>query len=257
MGIDDRDYMKGEYWERQGKKAPSRWSFNKAERDAARKAAEDPPGGASRVGENTSFDQYDRTAAAGFSRIRNQPRGQHGRTTSKQTLRHVSTGTRRFAAWAIPILCLATYVIPILADLRRGGWLPDTEPGIPFPETGSVSVASDLPMKIVRSQLTVVTSDSNAVVQLVHPETERHVISVFVAANSEVTIPAPVGIWRMRVIEGQKWHGNAKFFGPNTQYETVAELMDFGHSRGNGIDLHRRIDGNLKTRQMLVGPEPL
>ena len=257
MGIDDRDYMKGEYWERQGKKAPSRWSFNKAERDAARKAAEDPPGGAIRVGENTSFAQYDRTAAAGFSRIRTQPRGQHGRTTSKQTLRHVSTGTRRFAAWAIPILCLATYVIPILADLRRGGWLPDTEPGIPFPETGSVSVASDLPMKIVRSQLTVVTSDSNAVVQLVHPETERHVISVFVAANSEVTIPAPVGIWRMRVIEGQKWHGNAKFFGPNTQYETVAELMDFGHSRGNGIDLHRRIDGNLKTRQMLVGPEPL
>lgn len=37
----------------------------------------------------------------------------------------------------------------------------------------------------------------------------------------------------------------------------AAELMEFGHSRGNGIDLHRRIDGNLKTRQMLMGPEPL
>ncbi|WP_086740381.1 hypothetical protein [Erythrobacter colymbi] len=257
MGIDDRDYMKERYWERQGKKSPSRWSFNKAEREAARKADEVPPGGATWVGKNTSFDQYDRIAAAGFSRKRNEPRGQHGRRISRQPRQNVSSGTRRFAAWAIPLLCLATYAIPMLGDLRRGGWLPDTEPGLPFPETGSVSVASDLPMKIVRSQLAVRTSDSNAVVQLVHPETDRHVISVFVAANSEVTIPAPVGIWRMRVIEGQKWHGNAKFFGPNTQYETVAELMEFGHSRGNGIDLHRRIDGNLKTRQMLVGPEPL
>ena len=257
MGIDDRDYMKERYWERQGKKAPSRWSFNKAQRDEARKADAVPRGGASWVGKDPSFDQYDRIAAAGFSRKRSEPRGQHGRRVSRQPRPNVSSGTRRFAAWAIPLLCLATYAIPMLGDLRRGGWLPDTELGLPFPETGSVSVASDLPMKIVRSQLAVRTSDSNAVVQLVHPETDRHVISVFVAANSEVTIPAPVGIWRMRVIEGQKWHGNAKFFGPNTQYETVAELMEFGHSRGNGIDLHRRIDGNLKTRQMLVAPEPL
>ena len=135
--------------------------------------------------------------------------------------------------------------------------LPGLEIGVPFPETGSVTVATDLPMSSVRSRLSVRTSASNAVVQLVHPETNRHALSVFVAANSEVTIPAPVGIWRMRVIEGQKWHGNARFFGPNTEYETVAELMEFGHSRGNGIDLHRRIDGNLKTRQMLMGPEPL
>ena len=35
MGIDDRDYMKARYWERQGKKPPSRWSFNKAECKAA------------------------------------------------------------------------------------------------------------------------------------------------------------------------------------------------------------------------------
>ena len=149
---------------------------------------------------------------------------------------------------------LVGFPILYLAATRQ---LPGLEIEYPFPETGSVSVRSDLPMSSVRSRLTVRSSESNAVVQLIHPETDRHVISVFVAANSEVTIPAPVGIWRMRVIQGQKWHGNAKFFGPNTRYETVTELMEFGHSRGNGIDLHRRIDGNLKPRQMLVGPEPL
>lgn len=149
---------------------------------------------------------------------------------------------------------LVGFPILYLAATRQ---LPGLEIKFPFPETGSVSVASDLPMSSVRSRLTVRSSESNAVVQLIHPETNRHVISVFVEANSEVTIPVPVGIWRIRVIEGQKWHGNAKFFGPNTQYETVAELMEFGHSRGNGIDLHRRIDGNLKTRERLMGPEPL
>lgn len=149
---------------------------------------------------------------------------------------------------------LVGFPILYLAATRQ---LPGLEIEFPFPETGSVSVASDLPMSSVRSRLTVRSSESNAVVQLIHPETNRHVISVFVEANSEVTIPVPVGIWRIRVIEGQKWHGNANFFGPNTQYETVAELMEFGHSRGNGIDLDRRIDGNLKTRERLMGPEPL
>jgi len=281
MAIDDRDYMKARYWERQGKKPPSRWSFNKAERKAAEADAkngrsrqgettwndkkarrEKPgvddvlPGGASWVGKDSSFDQYDRIAAA-YPRKTGHRRGQHFNDRPK------TSGSRRVIYrttplyWIVAALSVIGVCIPMLGDLRRGGWLPDNDSGIPFPETGSVSVASDLPMSTVRSRLKVVTSDSNAVVQLVHPETDRHALSVFVAANSEVTIPAPVGIWRMRVIEGQKWHGNARFFGPNTQYETVAELMEFGHSRGNGIDLRRRIDGNLKTRQMLMGPEPL
>jgi hypothetical protein len=281
MGIDDRDYMKDRYWERQGKKPPSRWSFNKAERkgaeanaEKARRRPDEPtwndnkarreragtgdtlPGSASWVGKDTSFDQYDQIADA-YARKPNHPRGQHGKRNRHRINRADRSQVLRFAKVAIPALCLVSAAVPMFGDLRRGGWLPDTEPGLPFPETGSVSVANDLPMSRVSSRLKVVTSASNAVVQLVHPETNRHALSVFVAANSEVTIPAPVGIWRMRVIEGQKWHGNARFFGPNTQYETVAELMEFGHSRGNGIDLHRRIDGNLKTRQMLMGPEPL
>lgn len=281
MGIDDRDYMKDRYWEGQGKKPPSRWSFNKAERKAAEADADNAqsrgdkttwndkkarreragvddvlPGGASWGGKDRSFDQYDSIAAA-YPRKTGHRRGQHFNDRRKTSGNRSVIYRTTPLYWIMAALSVLGVCIPMLGDLRRGGWLPDRDPGMPFPETGSVSVASDLPMRTVRSRLTVVTSASNAVVQLVHPETDRHALSVFVAANSEVTIPAPVGIWRMRVIEGQKWHGNARFFGPNTQYETVAELMEFGHSRGNGIDLHRRIDGNLKTRQMLMGPEPL
>ncbi|MEP3145467.1 hypothetical protein [Qipengyuania citrea] len=268
MGLDDRDYMKERYRERQGlNKNPSPWSFNKAERAAAaakarqakpkpkktiwndkkaRREAETPLGSASWIGRDRDFDEYDQIAAAYPKRTRRNARR---KTTSGSAF--------PLPRALIPVLCLVGVGIPIFADMRRSGWLPDFEQGVPFPESGSVTVASDLPMAIVRSRLSVVTSDANAVVQLMDPGSGRHALSVFVAANSRVDIPAPVGIWRMRVIEGRKWHGSRDFFGPNTQFETVAQLMEFRVTRGNGIDLHRRFDGNLKTRMMLTGPEPL
>ena len=58
----------------------------------------------------------------------------------------------------------------------------------------------------------------------------------------------------MRLIEGQKWHGTTRYFGPNTSYETVAELMTFEPRSGHIIDLHRRPGGNLKTQLMLSRP---
>jgi hypothetical protein len=61
----------------------------------------------------------------------------------------------------------------------------------------------------------------------------------------------------MRLIEGQKWHGPKRYFGPNTSYETVVRLMTFAPRAGHIIDLHRRPDGNLNTRLIVSGPEPL
>ncbi|QNE07712.1 hypothetical protein [Croceicoccus marinus] len=274
MGLDDRDYMRERYRERQGlNKSPSRWSFNKAERAQAaanaRKAKpkpsketvwndkkarreaskhdDTPLGSASWIGRNGGFDEYDRVAAAYSKRRRRR------RTASR-----TSPGRSfNLPPVLIPVLCLASACVPIFADMRRGGWLPDLEPALPFPESGSVAVASDFPMKLVRSRLSVVTSDANAVVQMFDPENGRHAVSVFVAANSAVDVPAPIGLWRMRLIEGRKWHGPTKFFGPNTQFETVTELMEFTPSYSHTIDLNRRVDGNLKTRMMLTGPDPL
>ena len=61
----------------------------------------------------------------------------------------------------------------------------------------------------------------------------------------------------MKIVEGRKWHGPTRYFGPNTQYETVLKLMTFSQRMGNGIDLRRRVDGNLHTRPMITNPEPL
>ncbi len=221
MSLADRDYMRERYRRRGGAQATPVWRDEKA---------------------RVEFDDYDTAGAYGRKE-------QHRKRPKSHSI--------PIPRLLIPLLCLLGVGVPIFADMRRGGWLPNFEQGLPFPESGSVSVASDLPMSMVRSRLAVVTSDANAVVQLMDPESGRHALSVFVVANSQIDIPAPVGVWRMRVIEGQKWHGTRDFFGPNTQFETVAQLMEFSAARGNGIDLHRRVVGNLKTRMMLTRPEPL
>ncbi|MFX7926573.1 hypothetical protein ABTK22_19720, partial [Acinetobacter baumannii] len=75
--------------------------------------------------------------------------------------------------------------------------------------------------------------------------------------NDRIRVPVPQGTFRLRLIEGQKWHGPVRYFGSNTSYETAAELMIFAPRAGHIIDLHRRPDGNLKTRMMLSRPEAL
>lgn len=155
------------------------------------------------------------------------------------------------------LISAASILIPMYGEAQRKGWLPDFTASLPFPETGSVTVARTIERSTIKSTLTVEAGEANAVVQLFDPATNRHIFSVYVAGNNWISVPVPTGTFRMRLIEGQKWHGTARYFGPNTSYETVAELMTFEPRSGHIIDLHRRPDGNLKTRLMLSRPEKL
>lgn len=163
-------------------------------------------------------------------------------------------GMLRWLPFALSLLLIA---IPFYGEAQRAGWLPDGTAAIPFPESGSVTVAEGATRKRITSFLTVKTADANVVVQFYDPASGRHVISVYVSKNDRIRVPVPQGTFRMRLIEGQKWHGPARYFGSNTSYETVADLMTFGSRTGHIIDLHRRPEGNLKTRMMLVRPESL
>jgi len=160
----------------------------------------------------------------------------------------------RAIMWGLSVMLV---LIPLYSDFQRKGWIPDLQAGEPFPGTGSVTVARAINRREITSRLTVITADANAIVQLFVPVPNAHVLSVYVAANSRTTIPAPAGTFRVRLIEGRKWHGTRRYFGPNTSYETVAELMTFEPRMGHILDLNRRPDGNLKTRLMLTRPESL
>ena len=238
MGLSDRDYMRDRYRKRGGAASIPVWKDKKGrvERDGV------PLGSASWVVKNTQFDQYDRVAK-NYGRRR---RTRTGRSNWTPALRGL-----------ISILCLVPVTIGIMADAKRRGWLPDFGAAITFRESGSVAVTRTLPLGLVLSRLRVSAAEANAVVQLIDPRTGAHALSVLVAVNDNLDVPAPAGRWRMRIVESQKWHGPKDFFGPNTQFETVAKLMHFLAPGGNGVNLHCRFDGNLPTRQMLTGPDPL
>lgn len=219
MGLDDRDYMRERYRDRVKK---IRWN-----------------------------DRAGRVEGAWFGPVNRSFDYQHGRFGGQ---RGNAGRTLRWLPFALSLLLIA---IPLLGEAQRAGWLPDGAAAMPFPESGSVTVADQVTRKNISSFLTVETADANAVVQLYDPASGRHVISVYVSKNDRIRVPVPQGTFRMRLIEGRKWYGPARFFGSNTSYETVAELMVFRPRTGHVIDLHRRPDGNLKTRVMLTRPESL
>lgn len=172
--------------------------------------------------------------------------------------RFAARGRSRFQIGWLPFaLSLLLTVIPAYYALEREGWLPDLRPGLPFPASGSVTVDRRIDPKSATARLAVVTANANAVVQLFDAETGRHVISVYVRKNDRATVAVPPGDYRMKIAEGQRWHGPRDFFGTSTTYETVAQVMSFRTSAGNGVNLNRRINGNLPTRPNWTGPDPL
>lgn len=219
MGIDDRDYMRERQRARAGQ---TRWNDR-----------------AGRV-EGAWFDPVNRGHDYQKARIRPRVRFRHSR--------------RQLLIYGLSVLLT---VIPLYGMAQRDGLIPDFRAGVPFPETGSVTISKAVARRSISSSLTIAASHANAVVQLFDPASGRHLMSAYVAANHRVRVPVPEGTYRIKLIEGQKWHGNRTFFGPNTSFETVAELMTFERGGRRAIDLRRRPDGNMPTRANWSAPQPL
>lgn len=219
MGLDDRDYMRERYRARSN---VTRWS-----------------------------DRAGRVESAWFDPVSRGHDYQRGRFRGP---RRVRGSILRWLPFALGLLLV---IIPAHYSLKREGWFPDLKPAQPFPDNGSVTVSSRLDPKSATARLTVVTSDANAVVQLFQPETDQHVISVYVRKNQEAAVAVPPGIYRMKIAEVQRWHGPKEFFGTSTTYETVAQLMIFRPWEGQGIVLKRGPNGNLPTLPNWRGPRPL
>lgn len=249
MGIDDRDYMKERYRQRQGLE-PGRgfWGFGKAARQAraekARQAKAVPLGSASWV---------DAKSRAEFTRPWFETKN-HG--FDYQRSRAVGLKRHMLQKWVL-LLSAISILFPMYREMKRGGWFPDMMDTVPFPRSGSVSVNKEVEPRSATSKMRVTAGSANAVVQLFDPGTDQHVISVYVRKEDDVSIPVPPGTYRMRVIEGDKWHGPVKFFGSSTTYESVVRLMTFTPTHYSGIDLHRRVDGELQTRIKIGDPPPL
>lgn len=157
----------------------------------------------------------------------------------------------------ILLLSAIGILIPAYREAKRGGWLPDWGAAVAFPSSGSVTINGTVDPRSATARMRVTTDQANAVVQLFDRESDTHVISVYVRRNDDVTVPVPPGTYRMKIVEGDRWQGATRYFGPSTTYETVVRPMVFTHASGNGVDLHRSPGGNLHTSINITDPKPL
>ena len=161
------------------------------------------------------------------------------------------------AQLALFLLSTLGIAIPACQSAKREGWVPDFSKALPFPQSGSVTVARGITAGNHSSWLTVSAAGANALVELYDTSGQRHILTVYVGKDDRVRVPVPTGIYQVRLIEGQKWHGPRRLFGPTTAFETVKAPMSFSPRSVHMIDLHRRPNGNLPTRLMLTDPESL
>lgn len=155
--------------------------------------------------------------------------------------------------WTVPGLVVLFYVTHFVFDAKRNGWFPDLETPQVFPETGSVTVREDAIRTDRFAPLTVVASNDDAVVQLLDSASDP-AFTLFVRHETTGVTRAPQGLWRLRIIEGRKWHGPVKFFGPNTNAERAIATFEL-QREGKLIDLRRSPSGNLHTRPELSSPK--
>jgi len=219
MGIDDRDYMRERYRARAGR---TKWNDR-----------------AGRV-EGAWFDPVNRGFDYQRGRVRS-PRRDHG-------------SLPRWLPLALAIMLVAIAAWPWLRQME---WPPGSRAAISFPASGSVTVNRALEPGAAISRMKVTADRYNALVQLFQPDTDAHVLSVYVREGNSVTVPVPPGVFRMRLIEGDTWYGPVRFFGPSTRFETVRELQTFTVERGGGIDLRRTPMGTMKTKAEWRSPPPL
>jgi hypothetical protein len=242
MGLDDRDYMRERYRQRQGvDPGKVQWNDRAARAEAThqnhKKAA--PIGGGTGIG-------------GGWFKPKNR------NFAPRETCHQPSVVLRAHPVqkW-IYLLSALSFLLPAYREIKRAGWLPDWEEAVPFPSSGSVTVNREIDPRTATSRLRVITAEANAVVQLYDASTGVHIISLYVRRDDEVVVPVPPGTYRVKLVEGDKWHGRSRYFGSSTTSDTVIATMSFSRRLTLGIDLHRRPDGNLPTRPDLFNPKPL
>lgn len=230
MGLDDRDYMRERYRKRQGLgRDGTTWNDKRARREQA--LGDD---GAWFSAKNRGFDFQKGRYRASPAVFKPHP----------------------LQGW-IFLLSAIAIAIPAYREAKRSGWLPDRRAEVPFPSSGSVTVANGVDGRLATGNLGVRTDQANAVVQLFSRRTDEHIISIYVRRHDEVRIPVPPGTYKMKLIEGDKWHGPTDFFGPSTTFETVKKPVTIEPRGGFTVDLHRSPAGNLHTSINLQNPDPL
>jgi hypothetical protein len=126
-----------------------------------------------------------------------------------------------------------------------------------MPEQGAMSVGADyyLNSSDTKAPFKITTpSDGNYVMKIEDWNTKEFVAMYFIQRSSTLSIELPLGSYKLKFAQGEKWHGTNFLFGPTTAYSYVPDKMNFyidgDYVRGHEIELIPQVNGNLTTPPM-------
>ncbi len=116
--------------------------------------------------------------------------------------------------------------IPLL-DSAMGDSLPKQ----PLPENGSYKLF--YPADNYVASFTVTADPINHYVVKLIDQTNNPVLYLFVRANSEATVKAPLGNYELRWVRGKQWYGYDHLFGGSSEYKKALRSIDFREEQTN------------------------
>lgn len=126
---------------------------------------------------------------------------------------------------------------------------PFAEPVVPFPQSGTIRVASNAegvaPFEILSP------AGENYYIKMVDAVTGDNKAVIFVRGGQPTEVMVPVGTYEIRYASGTTWYGESYLFGPDTAYTKTDEDFAFrrtpdGYS-GYTVTLYKVERGNLST----------
>jgi len=78
----------------------------------------------------------------------------------------------------------------------------------------------------------------------------RPILSFYVFGGSTFRVEVPAGSFILKYATGDSWCGDRELFGASTEITQTDRIFQFDDDHGYKIDLIRRKDGNLPTKQI-------
>ena len=221
MGIDDRDYMRDRYRQRQGLgSGRTEWNDKKGrEQLRENRHGAVPLGSGSWIGEGW-FDEINRGHT--YQKRRYRPRQSKTKKTSSFRSFLADVVLRLGFAIAVPYAMYLIYVATIIPAFK-GLML------VPFPDHGSVYVTpqTDIERRQGLIRFKAPEGVANNYVVMLHDINRGHdVLGIFVASGRRTKTPIPVGTYRVRIAQGNPatWRGFDKLFGATVVRELLQPL---------------------------------
>lgn len=144
---------------------------------------------------------------------------------------------------------------PAAAPAETSRW-EDVTPTEPMPMSGVfkryVKTRRGDPMPPFK----ISTSENaqNWLIKLCDQESNLPVMTVFVRAGETVEVKVPIGSYRVKFASGERWYGESNLFGPDTDYSTIDDPLDFrvkgNQLVGHALSLTAVPNGNLWRKEL-------